>query len=398
MPSQRSQFSKPLVVTPDGQCRTLERVVLSGMGQGRFNEDWLQSLLFKTPALLPINEVEPAFSGAMALCRELPTNVGPLDLLLVNELGLLTLVECKLWRNPEARRAVVGQILDYAQEISRWDYTALDAAIRKASDDPGTNLWTRAAAAFGLVDEAAFVDRVNRNLKESRFLLLIVGDGIRENTEQIGEYLKAHAGLSFTLGLVEQQVFELPEGGRFLVQPRVLAKTVEIGRLIVRAESGRVEVDQSGMGATPTEAPVARTLTEEVFIEEVAGKTSLAADLRAFFDAVKGAGMLLVTTDSEKSFKICSPRLETNLLTIHRSGMVRNHGVGESNEGREYLAKLSALIPNTKVREFNDSGWRMSVTRMDGTPLRIEELLSRSGAALELLSKTAAIVDAGNYD
>ncbi len=32
------------------------------------------------------------------------------------------LVEAKLWRNPEARRKVIGQILDYAKELSRWNY------------------------------------------------------------------------------------------------------------------------------------------------------------------------------------------------------------------------------------------------------------------------------------
>jgi hypothetical protein len=34
--------------------------------------------------------------------------------------GLPVLVECKLWRNPQARHQVVSQILDYAKELSRW--------------------------------------------------------------------------------------------------------------------------------------------------------------------------------------------------------------------------------------------------------------------------------------
>ena len=36
--------------------------------------------------------------------------------------GRLSIVECKLWRNPEARRAVVTQVLDYAEEIRTWSY------------------------------------------------------------------------------------------------------------------------------------------------------------------------------------------------------------------------------------------------------------------------------------
>ena len=95
----------------------LEPLNLDPEGSGTYDERWLQDLLLHHPNLIPADEVEPVFSGAVAVCRELPTRVGPLDLVYVNEHGLLTLVECKLWRNPEARRHVVGQILDYAQEI-----------------------------------------------------------------------------------------------------------------------------------------------------------------------------------------------------------------------------------------------------------------------------------------
>ena len=51
---------------------------------------------------------------------ELKTPAGPIDNFMVTPSGLPVLVECKLWRNPEARRQVVGQILDYAKELSRW--------------------------------------------------------------------------------------------------------------------------------------------------------------------------------------------------------------------------------------------------------------------------------------
>ena len=43
----------------------------------------------------------------------------------VNPLGLLILAEHKLWRNPQARREVIGQILDYAKEFASWSYEEL---------------------------------------------------------------------------------------------------------------------------------------------------------------------------------------------------------------------------------------------------------------------------------
>jgi hypothetical protein len=50
------------------------------------------------------------------ICTELNTPAGPIDNFMVSPSGLPVLVECKLWRNPEARREVVSQILDYAKE------------------------------------------------------------------------------------------------------------------------------------------------------------------------------------------------------------------------------------------------------------------------------------------
>src|SRR5437879_10898828 len=93
---------------------------------------WLQEFVFTHGDALPISEIEPAFSPLIPLCRELRTKVGPIDVLFVNGEGLLTVVECKLWNNPEARRAVLGQILDYAKELSSWSYDDLEAAIKKA--------------------------------------------------------------------------------------------------------------------------------------------------------------------------------------------------------------------------------------------------------------------------
>jgi hypothetical protein len=82
-------------------------------------------------------------------------------------------------------------------------------------------------------DEAAFVDAVGRNLRLGRFLLLVAGDGIREGTESIIQFMHGHSGMRFAFGLVEMAGYELP-GGRLLVQPRVLARTVELERTVVR--------------------------------------------------------------------------------------------------------------------------------------------------------------------
>ena len=54
--------------------------------------------------------LNPDISDSLPVVRELPTPAGPLDILYINPKGFLSLVETKLWRNPEARRSVVAQI------------------------------------------------------------------------------------------------------------------------------------------------------------------------------------------------------------------------------------------------------------------------------------------------
>ena len=88
------------------------------------------------------------------------------------------------------------------------------------------------------VDEAEFVDNVSRHLKRGEFLLLIIGDGIREGVENIVNFVQSHSGLHFTLALVETALYR-DTGGRIIVQPRVLTRTEVVRRVVI--EGGHVE-------------------------------------------------------------------------------------------------------------------------------------------------------------
>jgi len=81
-------------------------------GSKTHSEGWLQDLTFRFPQVLPVAEIEPAFGDLFPVCSELPTPAGYADTLFVTGDGNLAIVECKLWRNPQARREVVAQIID----------------------------------------------------------------------------------------------------------------------------------------------------------------------------------------------------------------------------------------------------------------------------------------------
>ena len=97
-----------------------------------YSEQWVQDLLYRFPHALPAAEIDASFAGLIPACREMNTSAGAIDVLYVTPNGRLVLLEAKLWRNPESRRKVIGQILDYAKELSKWKYETLDAAVRAA--------------------------------------------------------------------------------------------------------------------------------------------------------------------------------------------------------------------------------------------------------------------------
>jgi hypothetical protein len=223
----------PILISENGTETLLQRMPLTGTGA--YNEDWLQELLYKHPKALPIAEINPSFTGLIPVCRELATLAGPLDVLYATSEGRLVVLEAKLWRNPEARRKVVGQILDYAKELSHWSYERLDAAVRAARRrDEGTakSLFEVVEAQNPGLDEARFIDAISRTLRRGELLLLIAGDGIRENVGAITNFIEDHGTLHFTFGLIEMAIYQMP-GGMHLVQPRILAHTEVMRRIVV---------------------------------------------------------------------------------------------------------------------------------------------------------------------
>ena len=222
----------------DSAPEVLERLPLgAGVSSGSIDEATLQSLLFRYPEALPIAAIDPACSGAVPICTELTLPAGYADALYVNALGRLTLVEFKLWRNPQARREVIGQILDYAKDLASCTYEDLERQVSLALGKTGNALYDLVRERHPEVNEAEFIDNVTRHLRRGEFLLLIVGDGIREEAASIVDFVQRYSGLHFNLALVEAALYR-DASNRLIVQPRVLARTEIVQRIVVDRDLG----------------------------------------------------------------------------------------------------------------------------------------------------------------
>ena len=365
------QFVTPVLVR-DGEATPLRRVPLD---ERTFKKERdLQALLFAHPTLIPVGDIEPIFDRLRPLARELRVGSGFIDLVFMNDEGYLTLVETKLWRNPEARRTVVAQIIDYASNLSTWTYDELRQAVlvsrnenAVASSDPLVDL---ARDGDDNMDEREFVDRMNRNLRLGRFVLLIVGDGIHEGVEQMADFLNQTPQLQFTLGLVEMSLYALDpeaEPPEFYVQPRIVARTREVTRAVVEIKT-TVQPDEIHVSvpSAPPKAQSGRTnITESAFLEQLSQSSS--PEVVTFAQSVLEqapahdltiewgeAGPLLKYEDAETGHSFTFGQLNRmgSLSSTQRLSRRCQKLRLDASIYQDYLDQVAALIPGATRRRF----------------------------------------------
>ncbi len=136
------------------------------------NEAHLQELLTSDPTRIP--GIPP---GSLAV-KELSTSSGPIDICIVSPSGAITVVECKLSKNSEPRRLVIGQVLDYASALQTDGFSAFQNSWR-AKNGPDLDQ---------LLDHAG-VATLKTNLTTGAINLCLAVDTIDEDLRRLIEYL-----------------------------------------------------------------------------------------------------------------------------------------------------------------------------------------------------------------
>ena len=300
--------------------------------------------------------------------------------------------ECKLVRNPEARREVVAQSLDYARAIGAWTYDDLQRGVRTARKEAGFSLWSLVQDATDL-DEAQFVDAVERRLRTGRLLILIIGDGIQEGVEALTEHLQMHAGIHAGMALVDLSIWSDPSGG-LLVIPRVPMRTVLIERGIVTFNpSAGVQVAPPESAATrSTLKPRAVTASEPEFYAQLdERRQGLAARLRAFLDSVADLG---ITPEFRATLVLrwaASPDAEGRAGFVEKTGKVwlssaaaSARRLGRPAAGEIYLESIASAIGGS-VRHYDTSP--PEVLGADGHGVDLTVLLDHADSWREALER-----------
>jgi hypothetical protein len=362
-------------------------VVLQPALEG-IDEKWLQRLIHENPTCLPLAEIEPSLGVFFSICREVPTKSGYIDNLLMSGSGDIALVETKLFKNPEARRQAVAQILDYATAIFAMGYSQFEKNVLSGSFSPSEKPKSlyEALPEADKRPEAEFIDAVSDNLRNGRAVLLIAGNGIRREAENLLEGMNAHARFGFTFALVELGVFRMPDNEGYLVRPRTLAKTAIVQRTIVEVVGADVSVKEE-------HPPVPESLSSTQYWDALEKSTPGArAALEALIVAAEPLGIypdFLATLNLKWDRPGAKP---VNLGYIQKHGGIwidASYWFAPPDLAEAYAQDLAKIFGG-EVKTFSKGGGR-SIYLHD-RPLRIRDILNRAGDWLPAMQRFIAAI------
>ncbi|WP_430973279.1 hypothetical protein [Sunxiuqinia rutila] len=382
------QHTTPIIISDSG-IQKLDRISLNSKV---YNEDWIQEICFQSPNLLPFEEIEPIFNGMIPICRELLVESGSVDLIFINESGFITIGECKLWRNPEARRKVIGQILDYAKDIAKWNYSKFEQECLKARKGNEKSLFDLVQNFCPDIEESSFIDNIQKNLSKGRFLLTLIGDGIRENMEELVKYIHREGNLNFTLALIEIPVFENQKNSEIIVTPRILAKTKEIERIVYKL-SDDIQPDEI---EHQKEENTSKTISEKVYFERL--QKSIGKDqtksFQTFIETLKTELNIIPKLGRGKtvSLNLKSANGIYNFASIQETGEVWFYGIvynteliGDKSIGVDYLKKLANIVNGEFFDTYKVWNW---CVKKNGMYINITEYLKHQREWVNLISET----------
>lgn len=210
------------------------------------------------------------------------------------------------------------------------------------------------------LEEAEFVDAVERRLRQSRFLVLIIGDGIQAGVEALTAHLQLHAGVHVGLAIVDLSLWRDPSGW-LLVLPRVPMRTllVERGVVIIDPSAPVQLVSAQGASGSKISTPRATTASEPEFFEQLEQRRpGLAERVKHFLTDIASLG---VEPEFRKSPVLrwqASPDFDASPGYIDTSGKVwfgsawtAANRLGNAAAGDRYLETVAAILEG-KIKRY----------------------------------------------
>jgi hypothetical protein len=234
-------------------------------GKERDDEDWLQHYIAKHLEILPLRDIDGIECKTKFIGREFIST----DILLLDERGLMTIVEVKTPEDARSRRSVLAQIFDYAAQLAKQDANdlcrALSESIPKGPNEDFPDLlktYQEIANAYqrdindykpkekyhpGLMRLAKYIlgsnrdkdiilwcDRFVRMIDEGSFRLVIVIKEVSQPLVELTNYLSSSLSRGLQLAVVELSPITI--GGERYFVPHLVGANGSLSPVYYREE------------------------------------------------------------------------------------------------------------------------------------------------------------------
>ena len=185
------------------------------------DETHLQNILYNDPDIIPFSDMDSDRKPLRVVIKEmgLPGS-GNTDIIGIDEDGRISIIETKLASNPEVKRKVIGQILEYASFLWSQTYEEFD---RNVSKILGGNLADimREKVGDDNWDEESFRSNISETLEKGNFTLFIVVDEMNDELKRILDFLNSRKMSNLEIYALSFGYFKDPQSGQELLLPQI---------------------------------------------------------------------------------------------------------------------------------------------------------------------------------
>ncbi len=179
------------------------------------NETLLQDVVERFPEVIALDDLgvtEPF----IVIGREVATKAGYIDVLCIDGDGILTVIETKLARNSQIRREVVGQVLEYVAQLSKWRAHDVVQSANQYFASTGVKVGERTATLMDLLvreqeEESGALpmdlyDKIENNLRKGVVKLVIASDSIPETLKDTVTFINSFS--NFDIYVLQIQSYQ----------------------------------------------------------------------------------------------------------------------------------------------------------------------------------------------
>lgn len=295
-------------------------------------EKAIQNLIYENPDIIPVEEIEDRIK-TIEVAREFGIpNSGSTDLIGIDNNANIYIIECKLAYNPQIKREVIGQILEYASFLWHMTYEDFSNRFRKSKGSAIEYLFESIFNDESAIDK--FIAKIKENLSNGNFKLIIVVDKLNDLLKNTLEFINYSS--SNNIQLIGLEVSYFKENELEIFVPNIF-------------------------GANVINPSVRIMWDEEKFLTEISSldenKREILIELISF---IKGKATTYSwgtgTVDGSLTFKMNYNDIIVSLFSIYTSGKITfSFNDIEKKMGLENLKKYINYLNTLKYLNLKES-------------------------------------------